>query len=94
MVHGRHSVTPGARSTGTVALWASVACAILGAADARAMCNVIPGVTNEFRGALGSLNRPYAIPGDNGEQIEITLEPSACTGASPGFGRCSRTLRA
>ena len=57
---------------------------------ARAMCDVIPGVTKEFRGALGSLNRPYAIPGDNGEILTLTLQrdpldPNACDGASPGF---------
>jgi hypothetical protein len=53
--------------------------------DATAMCDVIPGVTAEFRGALGSLNRPFAIPGDDGQQITITLKPSDCDAASPGF---------
>ena len=41
--------------------------------NAHAMCDVIPGVTKEFRGALGSLNRPFAIPNDNGEIITVVL---------------------
>ncbi len=52
---------------------------------AHANCNVIPGPTAEFRGALGTLNRPFAIPGDVGQQIEITLKPAQCDAASPGF---------
>jgi Tol biopolymer transport system component len=53
--------------------------------EVRAMCDVIPGVESEFRGALGSVNRPYAIPGDEGEQVTLTLDPSDCDAASPGF---------
>ena len=38
----------------------------------------------------GALNRPYAIPGDDGEILTVTLnrdleDPNACDGASPGF---------
>src|SRR5262245_27113898 len=51
---------------------------------AQAMCDVIPGVTQEFRGALGSLNRPFAIPNDDGEEILIRLRP-ACEPDSSGF---------
>jgi Tol biopolymer transport system component len=59
--------------------------ALLSRLDARAMCDVIPGVTAEFRGALGTLNRPFAIPGDDGQQISLSLKPSECDSASPGF---------
>jgi hypothetical protein len=69
----------------TSALLLAFAVALLFSAEAAAMCDVIPGVQSEFRGALGSLNRPYAIPGDEGERITITLDPSECDAASPGF---------
>ena len=52
---------------------------------AAAICDVIPGVTAEFRGALGSLNRPFAIPNDVGQQVTITLQPARCDGESPSF---------
>ncbi len=58
--------------------------AALAPADARAMCDVIPGVTQEFRGALGSLNRPFAIPNDDGEEILVRLRP-VCEPDSRGF---------
>jgi hypothetical protein len=48
------------------------------------MCDVIPGVTQEFRGALGSVNRPFAIPNDDGEEILIRLRP-VCEPDSTGF---------
>src|SRR5262245_21368058 len=51
---------------------------------ARPMCDVIPGVTQEFRGALGSVNRPYAIPNDDGEEILVRLRP-VCEPDSRGF---------
>jgi cysteine-rich repeat protein len=51
---------------------------------ARAMCDVIPGVTQEFRGALGSVNRPFAIPNDDGEEIVVRLRP-VCEPDSTGF---------
>jgi cysteine-rich repeat protein len=52
--------------------------------DARAMCDVIPGVVQEFRGALGSVNRPFAIPNDRGEEILVRLRP-VCEPDSTGF---------
>ena len=54
--------------------------------DALAQCDVIPGTTKEFRGALGTLNRPYALPNDVGQQITLTLATDGCDAASPGFG--------
>jgi hypothetical protein len=41
-------------------------------APARASCNQIPGVTNSFRGAQGSLDRPFASPGD---VVEVRTSP-------------------
>jgi hypothetical protein len=62
-----------------------VLAAALPARPARGVCDVIPGPVAEYRGALGTLNRPYAIPGDTGQQLEITLKPGLCDAASPGF---------
>ncbi len=53
--------------------------------DALAQCDVIPGTTKEFRGALGTLNRPYTLPGDVGQQITLALDTDGCHAASPGF---------
>jgi cysteine-rich repeat protein len=52
---------------------------------ARAMCDVIPGVTQEFRGAVGTLSRPFAIPNDDGEQIAIRVRPGVCNPSSQAF---------
>jgi hypothetical protein len=49
------------------------------------MCDVIPGVVQEFRGAVGTLNRPYAIPNDDGEEILVRVRPGVCDPGSPGF---------
>ncbi|MBX3023667.1 hypothetical protein KF840_02030 [bacterium] len=49
---------------------------------ARATCNVIPGVSNTFRGARGTIDRPFAGPGD-----VLTLRLSAsCDGDASAFG--------
>src|SRR3990172_8670838 len=58
--------------------WLFVALAADGTRPAYAVCDVIPGPTAEYRGALGTLNRPFAIPGDVGQQLEITLKPAQC----------------
>lgn len=59
------------------------ACAIaLATSDARAMCNVIPAATKDFRAALGSVNRPFAGPG---EFVEIRVRPTICDSESTGF---------
>lgn len=47
-----------------------------------ATCNVIPGVTNVFRGARGSLDRPFAGPGD---VLALRLSP-VCDGDAEAFG--------
>ena len=52
--------------------------------DASAMCDVIPGTSLEFRGALGTLNRPFSIPGDDGQLVSIRLRPDDCAGVA-GF---------
>lgn len=44
---------------------------------AAASCNQIPGATNNFRGAVGSVSRPFAGPGDF---VELRLN-SPCDGA-------------
>jgi cysteine-rich repeat protein len=72
------------RAVAAVPFAALFAAALLAPAPARAMCDVIPGVTQEFRGALGSLNRPYAIPNDDGEEILVRLRP-VCEPESRGF---------
>lgn len=46
-----------------------------------ASCDQIPGTANTFRAALGSVNRPYASPGDF---VELRLSP-LCDAVSPGF---------
>lgn len=52
----------------------------LAANRAEAACNIIPGTTQSFRGAVGSTDRPFAGPGD---LLELHLNP--CDQASPGF---------
>jgi len=53
--------------------------------DVGAMCNVIPAATTDFRSAVGSTNRPFAMPGD---LIEIRVGP-ACSTAVPTNAQCS-----
>lgn len=48
---------------------------------ARANCNVIPGTVNQFRGAVGAVDKPYAMPDD---QVEITVRPEVCDRRSAG----------
>lgn len=48
---------------------------------AHAACDIIPGTAKSFRGALGTIDRPFAGPGDF---VEVRLPP-ACDGASRGF---------
>jgi len=71
------------RSTlGSVASWALAIAAAAGPQPAAAICNVIPGATQEFRGALGTTNRPFASPGDF---VRLALRRKICDTASTGF---------
>src|SRR5262245_32086774 len=55
---------------------------LLSSTSARAMCDVVPGATNVFRGATGSMDRPFAMPGD---VVEVRVRPAVCDGESPGL---------
>lgn len=59
-----------------VAAWLALA------PEAGAICNVIPAATGDFRGAVGSLNRPFAGPGDF---VEVRVRPAVCDEESTGF---------
>ncbi|HTY19853.1 MAG TPA: hypothetical protein VMH82_19230, partial [Myxococcota bacterium] len=58
------------------------AACLLAAAVARSDCNVIPGATTTFRGALGSTDRPFATPGD---VVSLSLAPGICDAATQAF---------
>src|SRR5262245_5110026 len=52
--------------------------------DGRAIhagCNIIPGTANIFRGALGTVDRPFGLPGDF---VAVALQ-HPCFTASTGF---------
>jgi len=51
--------------------------------SSHAACNLIPSAAQTFRGALGSINRPFAGPGDF---VEIGVEPGRCDTTALGFG--------
>jgi len=62
------------------------ACLLLIAAEgatrrAEAGCNIIPPAVTTFRGSLGSLDRPFARPGD---WVRVSLD-ATCGSSSPGF---------
>ena len=63
-------------------LLATVLGAILIPQPLHAGCNVIPGASQIFRGALGSTNRPFTSPG---EFVTLRVRPEVCDGASDGF---------
>ncbi len=44
-------------------------------------CNLIPQAQPAFRGALGTLDRPYAAPGDF---VDVNVRQALCDGASSG----------
>jgi hypothetical protein len=90
MLEGRSWMLRSKRRAHRLAGGSLLACTLLAAGIAHAMCDVIPGVTQEFRGALGSLDRPFALPNDDGEILRLRLardpmDPNACDDASPGF---------
>jgi hypothetical protein len=55
--------------------------ALLAVRPAYGGCNIIPGTTQTFRGALGIVDRPFAAPGDF---VTLRLHPG-CDAASAGF---------
>ena len=60
----------------------SAALVSLPSSVARATCNVIPGTSNSFRGALGAIDRPFAMPDD---VVTLTVRPEVCDSASDGI---------
>lgn len=48
----------------------------------RAACNLIPQASPAFRGTRGTIDRPFAAPGDF---VDLALRQAQCDGASPGF---------
>ena len=46
----------------------------------KAGCNIIPGTAQTFRGTVGTIDRPFAGPGDI-----LEVRPNPCDPASPGF---------
>ena len=56
--------------------------ALLLAGRASAVCNAIPAATDTYRGVLGSLNRPFASPGDF---VGVEVRNAICDFGSPGF---------
>src|SRR5438128_701292 len=53
---------------------------------ARPACNLIPQAQPAFRGALGTVDRPYAAPGDF---VDVYARQVFCDGTSPGIGLSS-----
>ncbi|MCG8589388.1 MAG: hypothetical protein MJE66_08850, partial [Proteobacteria bacterium] len=51
--------------------------------SAAAMCEIIPGVESTFRGARGSLNRPFGIPGQPAAPVAVMLSPGQCDPKRP-----------
>lgn len=66
--------------------WLLLALVLLAPGPARAVCDQIPGVVAAFPGALGTLNRPYASPGDF---LEVRVREAVCDAASPGISLAS-----
>ncbi len=61
----------------------ALALLLAGRDDARAGCNLIAQAQPIFRGAVGTLDRPFAGPGDF---VELHVRPTVCDGSSPGLG--------
>ncbi len=49
---------------------------------AHAACNLIPQAQPAFRGALGTIDRPFAAPGD---YVDVRVRQTLCDVASPGI---------
>ena len=56
---------------------------------ALAGCNLIPQAQPIFRGTLGTLDRPFAGPGDF---VELHVRPTICDATSPGIGTDPNSL--
>ncbi|MCX5737034.1 MAG: hypothetical protein NTZ61_00770, partial [Proteobacteria bacterium] len=65
----------------TIFIGAVVLALGVGPQSAEANCNVIPGTVNSFRGAIGAVDRPFAMPGD---LVELTVRPEVCDARSTG----------
>ena len=52
-------------------------------------CNLIPQAQPIFRGSLGTLDRPFARPGDF---VELHVRPTICDASSPGIGSDASAL--
>jgi len=65
---------------GPIAMIVAIVGSAVVAHQASASCDVIPGTVKAFRGALGSLDRPYAIPGDVGQDMVVRLDTGGCVG--------------
>lgn len=52
------------------------------AAGAFAECDAIPGTINQFRGAVGTLDRPFATPNDF---VSVKVRPQVCDTTSAGL---------
>ena len=55
---------------------------VLATTSARAACNLIPQTQPAFRGALGTLDRPYAAPGDF---VDVHVRQQLCDETSAGI---------
>ena len=62
------------------------AASFLAGPAARASCDVIPGATGQYRAALGSVNSPFAIAGDESREVTITLPDELSNCSSSSFG--------
>jgi len=77
--------TPAKRPAVRIALTAFVAgvAALVRPTAAPAGCNLLPQAQPIFRGAIGTLDRPFAGPGDF---VELHVRPTICDHTSPGLG--------
>ncbi len=60
-----------------------VCLALLAPVGVRAACKLIPQAQPAFRGTLGTLVPPYAVPGDF---VDVDVRHTRCDGSSSGTG--------
>ena len=70
------------RARSSLGLLAFLLLPLLDVRDAAGSCDIIPGTLRIFRGAGGSLDRPFARPGDI---VSLRTSP-VCAPSTPGFG--------